>query len=208
MSTKTNSPKAYHHGDLRRALIEAGLAILRDDGIESITLRNVASVASVSHSASYHHFQTKSGLLAAIATSGFETMVATIEDLAGSLEPNDPVGRLRAIGRGYVLFATQNPQLFRLMFRPELTLPDSHPQLKEAEQKTFGTLFSAVQAYLQGVSNQHLDPRIASGFAWSTVHGISTLYLDRVLGETPVGQIELEDLTKEVLELIIGALNR
>ncbi|MEQ1824797.1 MAG: TetR-like C-terminal domain-containing protein [Pirellula sp.] len=210
MSKKREDQKNYHHGDLVPALIGAGLTLLRERGIDAVTLRNVASAASVSHSAPYHYFPTKAALLAAMAASGFDSMNATIELVASELDACEPIAQLRAVGRGYLAFARANPELFRLMFRPELICPNDHPLLKAAEQRTFGALFAAMQAYIAtrkaGPSPVDIDARVASGFAWSTVHGLATLHLDQVFGETPVGQLEFESFANQAVEFVIIAL--
>jgi AcrR family transcriptional regulator len=78
MAASRRARKSYHHGDLAAALVQAGLTLVEEEGIEAVSLRAVARRAAVSHSAPYHHFATKAELLAAIAAAGFDRMVGTL----------------------------------------------------------------------------------------------------------------------------------
>lgn len=206
MPQRRPNPRAYHHGDLERALIDAGLAIVERDGIESLSLRAVARRAKVSHAAPYHHFASKSDLLAAVAAAGFDQMVDTIGQQSQRARAADPFDRLRAVGRGYVQFAMTRPSVFRLMFRPELTRPAEHPRLMEAEARAFATLMETIIAIQQSGCIRATDPRPPAAFAWSTVHGLAMLHIDEVFAETPLGQIRFDRLAAEINETIISGL--
>ena len=101
MAKKT--AKTYHHGDLREALIKAGLTILEKDGVEALTLRACARKAGVSHAAPQHHFAGIDDLLAEIAATGFEDFVESLDQAAA--HATSPVEKLKAMGQGYVAFA-------------------------------------------------------------------------------------------------------
>ncbi len=207
MAAATGVHRPYHHGDLHRVLVEAATRIIEHQGVESISLREVARHAQVSHAAPYHYFANKSALLAAIATEGFHRLVEQIRQLRTEMandkvSSTDPLLPLRCVGRGYVQFALSRPAIFRLMFRPELTQPSKNPELREAEMLAFGALQSAINEYCDAKPDLILDQRIAAAFAWSTVHGFVTLQLDAVFQETPVGQIAVDTVAQEVLRLI------
>src|SRR5262245_58895526 len=127
LARKKQRLRTYHHGNLRPALIDAAMQILQRQGMDAVSLRAVARHARVSHSAPYHHFANEAALLAAMATAGFERMIEAIQFEVARTAKDDPWERLRATGRAYVLFAVQQPSVFRIMFRPELTLPADHP---------------------------------------------------------------------------------
>lgn len=196
----------YHHGDLRRALIDAGTAIVERSGVPGLTLRAVARRAKVSHNAPYHHFAGKSDLLAAVAAAGFDRMLQTIAELATSNRAATPLDRLRAIGLGYMTFAQQNPSVFRLMFRPELTRPADHPVLLDAEARAFGTLLETIMQCQQNGELPAGDPQPLAAFAWSTVHGLAVLHIEQVLHETSLGAQAFERFAKFINELIVSAL--
>lgn len=196
----------YHHGDLERALIDAGLAIVEQGGVEALTLRAVARRAKVSHAAPYHHFKSKAELLAAVAAAGFDRMVSTIGELAEKAQAVEPLDRLRAVGRGYVTFAVTHPSVFRLMFRPEMTQPARHVRLQEAEARAFGMLIEAILALQQSGEVPGHDPRPPAAFAWSCVHGLSMLHLDEVFAETAIGEVPFAELAETINESIISGV--
>jgi AcrR family transcriptional regulator len=206
MPAASRSKKSYHHGDLRAALIEAGLAIVEQAGVEALSLRAVARQAAVSHSAPYHHFATKSELLAAVAAAGFDRLVQAIEQVAATAMPTCQLDGLRAVGTGYLRFALSHPGVFRLMFRPELTQPAEHPELLEAEAKAFGKLLETIVACQAAGELPGSDPRPLAAACWSTVHGLAVLHVEQVLGETPLGQIPIADLAHYAVEAITAGV--
>ena len=204
-ATAKGPPKAaYHHGDLRRALLAAGLDIVRSSGVEALSLRAVARQAKVSHSAPYHHFQNKAGLLAAVAAAGFEQMVAAIDAQAAAAGVKTPLDGLRAVGSGYLRFALENPAVFRLMFRPEMTRPAEHPVLREAEALAFGKLLQTIVLCQQMGELPGQDPLPPSAACWSIVHGLSMLQVEQVLKETPLGSLPFATLVHTVVETVIA----
>lgn len=204
--TTTPKSKAYHHGDLRHSLIEAGLAIVEQEGIEALSLRGVARRAQVSHSAPYHHFADRAGLLAAVAAEGFLRMVAEIQRQATTRPITCALDGLRCVGYGYVEFAAQNPGVFRLMFRPELTRPAQHPPLQQAEALAFGKLLESIIGCQAAGELPTGDPFPLALFAWSGVHGLAVLHVEQVLGETPLGERPFGELAHIVNETIIAGL--
>lgn len=203
---KKAAKRTYHHGNLQPALVDAGLRIVASRGVAALSLRAVARRARVSHAAPYHHFRSKAELLAAVAAAGFDRLVETIRAEAGRVQRDDPLDRLRAVGRGYLGFAVTHPSIFRLMFRPELTRPAQHPRLREAEARAFGTLMETLIACQEVGRLPKADPRLPAALAWSAVHGLAMLHLDGVLAETPIGQVRFETLSAEVNEAIVTGL--
>jgi AcrR family transcriptional regulator len=167
---------AYHHGDLRPALLQASLALIEEGGIGALSLREVARKAGVSHNAPYHHFKDRGSLLAALAEDGFATLAREMA-AARAAEP-DSRKRLEACGQAYIRFALGSRARFKLMFRPELTGPDSAPALVPAAQAALETLTAAVvEAQASGLAPPG-DPRPLVLTCWSAVHGLASLWLD------------------------------
>src|ERR1700683_2993238 len=104
---------SYHHGDLRDALVLAARTILEKRGLAALSLRAAARAAGVSPAAPYHHFADKKALLDAVAAQGFDALTSAMEKPMA--KKTDPDARLDASGIGYVVFALENPALFRLM---------------------------------------------------------------------------------------------
>lgn len=179
--------RAYHHGDLRRALLDASLTLVEESGIGALSLREVARKAGVSHNAPYHHFADKGALMAAIAHDGFQRLAAAMAAARDSVDDDDPMGRLEACGVAYVTFAVRSPAHFRVMFRPELADYSCHPELKQAATPPFETLVHAIEACQRAGVAPPGDPMPLVLTCWSAVHGLSALWLDGPLSQDPKG---------------------
>src|SRR5690349_3367842 len=107
----------YQHGNLREALVQAGLKLLAEGGVEGLSLRAAAQLAGVSHAAPYRHFKDKDALVAAIAEQGFRLLTASmraeLEQLGAGADTHQ---RMRALGQGYVRFAREHPGYLGVIF--------------------------------------------------------------------------------------------
>ena len=177
MSTSSRARRAYHHGDLEVALTRAAGKILEKEGVEALSLRQVARRAGVSHNAPYRHFSDREALLAALAAEGFEQLGAAQRKVAEA-------GGLRAMGEAYIRFALLNPQRFRLMFGGRITIA-RHARLREVATRAFAGLSGALSTRVpeaQGAGD-------ASIAAWALVHGLAQLLLgDRIAAEAKHGR--------------------
>ena len=170
--------KSYHHGDLRRVLIETALGVIRDEGIRGITLRKIARLAGVSHAAPAHHFKDLSGLLAAVAEKGFDDLFLALTVAIDAADTDDPLVRFKAAGMAYVAFAAAEPASIKAMFHPLLADRRSYPSLEVASRRPFDLLLSSVADCQQAGMLKAMDSRAAALFAWCTVHGLSALITD------------------------------
>ena len=121
LSGRKEELRAYHHGDLRNALVEAAVAAARVNGPEAVVVRDMARQVGVSHNAAYRHFASREDLLMAVAEVGLGGLAATMRDELDVTPPRrDPAERarrrLRAIGRAYVSYAMAEPGLFRTIW--------------------------------------------------------------------------------------------
>ena len=178
--------RPYHHGDLRQALIRSALEILSEAGVGGLSLRAAARRAQVSAMAPYRHFADKEALLAAVAEYGFRELAARLT--AATATAADPRAGLAALGVAYVLFACDQPSLFKLMFGPTIEQKSAHPALDEAGGACFNALRQAVAAakFFDGDSDAG-DVALA---CWSLVHGLSALIVDGRLAEYDSGPAE------------------
>lgn len=174
MSTSSISGR-YHHGDLRRALLDAAMDMLEAEGAAGLGLRELARVVGVSAAAPYRHFDSKTSLLEALAITGYQRF----SRMMGEAERDSaPEQRIAIMGQTYVRFALANPNLFRLMFSPDLKR-DNRPGLRMAADAAFDTLRAVTAALPEG------DKRIAALKAWAQVHGLAVLLLDGQIALRP-----------------------
>lgn len=184
MSTSHNSP--YHHGNLRRALLEAALLILERDGEAGLQLRDLARAVGVSAGAPYRHFDSRAALLEALAVTGFQRFTKAMLDVAA----RNPPDMLAAMGKTYVLFALNNKGLFRLMFSSQVRR-DNRPGLRMAADAAFDTL--------RKVSGGDARAgRVAALAAWARVHGLAVLLLDGQI--TVQAGEDIEALISEIID--------
>ncbi len=166
----------YHHGNLRPALVKAGLALIARGGPGALTLRAAARRAGVSQTAPYNHFADKQALLAAVAEQGFRAVADEMRQAATGHD-TDPLGRLRSLGLAYVNFARAHPAHFRVMFGPEVGDNAAHPTLQAATTETFDLLRTTV-ADCQGAGLMVGDPVTMAVRLWSAIHGLTSLLVD------------------------------
>jgi AcrR family transcriptional regulator len=171
--------RPYHHGDLRRAVLDAALEVIATSGPGAVSLRDLARRAGVSHAAPAHHFKDKAGLLTAIAVEGNELLAVSLTE-GLTEDPND----LRGLGVRYVRFALDHPAHFEVMFRPDLYHQDA-PEVVAARGRPAQLLRGAVDAL--SAERQGPDAELARLAAWSLAHGFVTLSrggnLERVVGD-------------------------
>jgi AcrR family transcriptional regulator len=178
----------YHHGNLRRALMDAALEIIREQGVDALTLRDLARRTGVTHAAPHHHFRDKTALLTALCDEGLlmlDQAMTAAEERSGT----DPTERLIAVGRAYVMFAAEDSDYFTVMYRPEPYRPDCEQVACPAAGRVWGHLIDGIVACQQaGVAPQG-DPLPIAIHLWSLVHGLSTLWISGSLS-FPDGSIK------------------
>jgi AcrR family transcriptional regulator len=193
---------AYQHGNLREALIQAGLKLLSEGGLEKLSLRAAAQLAGVSHAAPYRHFRDKDALVAAIAEQGFLLLTARMQEEEKRVSASDLPARLSAIGVGYVAFAIEHPGYFRVIFGGLACEDAITPELQAAGNAAFQVLRGLVG---EGVASGVLragDPDEMALAAWSLVHGLGMLAIDGALAHRIVGATALKR-TAERLTLLL-----
>ncbi len=165
-----NQPRGYHHGDLRPKLVAAARQLLEAEGLEAVTLRAVAAASGVSRQAPYHHFADKSALLAAVAANGFEALATAMTALMD--KEAAPAGRMEASGVGYVVFALENPALFRLMFGGSGENFETDVELVRCRGRAHQVMTDA----LKDLGPRSPDDLETGGVAaWAVVHGLADL---------------------------------
>ncbi len=171
------SKSAHHHGNLRAALIESGMAILIEEGLNKLTLRRCAARAGVSHAAPAHHFDGVAGLRAAISEEGFRIFRNYMLDARNNVGP-DPHDRIKAICRGYIYFATDHPALFELIF--SIKIISDLQDFPGSDKLAIGydVLHDTCTPFVEAGH----DPIVVETQVWSLVHGFGTLMLTNRFG--------------------------
>jgi AcrR family transcriptional regulator len=177
------SEKTYHHGDLKNALIAAGIEILAQEGVHGLSLRQVALKAGVSHAAPYAHFADKQALIAAISTAGYQKVQERVERVLGEYA-NDPMQLLARTGWEYVQFAVTEPAHFKITFSGVVEKEKDYPALVEAARKSFA-LLTEVVARCQAAGVLRPGPAdLTAVSVWGAIHGFLTLSLEGQLSHT------------------------
>lgn len=162
---------AYHHGDLRKALIQAGWDLIEEAGIKALTLRAVASRLNVTQTASAYHFGDKEGLEAAIATECFRRLTSMLTRLRA--KSTEPKSCLAGMLRGYLEFSQSFPAGFALMFSARLARNSRHAELLAASRICYDLLEDAVLRVLANDGDDDECVRNATVAAWSLIHGLA-----------------------------------
>lgn len=211
METAKKTParvrETFRHGDLRRALLEAGIELARDGGPSAVVLREATRRAGVAPNAAYRHFRSHSDLLLAVRAAALSGLALSIERQLAAVRRNASpadVARasLRAVGTGYLKFAFTETGLFRTAF--------SSPEPVEADRDTAKTGKSGLNPFQ--LLGSALDLLVEAGvlprerragaeyIAWSAVHGMAFLVIEGPLHGAPRKGIQA--LTERLLEMV------
>lgn len=217
MDRKISTPKprtTYRHGDLRRALLDAGIELARGGGPQAVVLREATRRAGVVPNAAYRHFASREALLQAVRAEALSAVARAMEaELAGlspRLKPADRArASVRAVGTGYLKFALAEPGLFRTAFsasedlQEELIegMPKAHPERAgDSGLNPFELLGGALDRLVEtGAMPAERRPG-AEFVAWSAVHGLAMLVIDGPLG--PVVGPQIESVGARLLDMV------
>jgi AcrR family transcriptional regulator len=194
--------RGYHHGDLRRALLEASLEIIEERGVAQLSLRAVARRVGVSHAAPKHHFGDLRGLCCAVAEEGYRQLGEHMARARGAEPGARPIEAFKRVGMAYVDFAARHPGHFRAMFHPELADRADLPSLQRAAEAAYELLLDALRAAQEAGEVRAGDTRDLALGAWSMVHGLAALAVDRQLrgkGFSSTRPVELADALTDQL---------
>jgi AcrR family transcriptional regulator len=195
---QVKSARPYHHGDLRRVVIETAQDMLREDKGWQFTLREVARRAGVSHAAPYKHFPDKSALLAELATLGFNQLKGQIA--AAIAQPSGSArAEFMSAARAYIFFGTANPSLYRLMFSADVDRT-AFPTLDEAGAGAFAELLGVLERGRQSGAFRAQPARSQAAASWALVHGFTMLAIDGQLLPEKVGPDPANAVLTSLLE--------
>jgi hypothetical protein len=187
------------HGDVRRLVLDAAIAIIDATGAESLSMREVARQAGVSHQAPYHYFKDRSGIFAAISEEGFNKLASAFRDVRDEENVSGELAAKRGF-QAYLGFARENTGHFRVMFRTDICGIGTHESTTIAADSAFEELLNMVARTI----GSSINPKDSFTFAimlWSNAHGLATLVLDGPLArKMPPGE-DLEIQIQAVINL-------
>ena len=187
MKAASRKPKgAYHHGDLERALVEAALETIREEGVRAFTLRSVGARVGVSRTALYRHFDDKAALLARVAAEGFRILYDTMERAMANSSATAG-DTLQVMAAAYVHFALSNQSHYEAMFGGYLEDWGRYPHLIQQAEAAFTQLVNAIRREQAAGGIGSGDPVELAEITWALSHGISTLGVARHLPRTATG---------------------
>lgn len=202
---KRKSQDSYHHGNLRMAAIETALDMVAHEGAENITLRELTRRLGTSRSAIYRHFDNKEALMQAVIIAGFERLDNVISPHF-EMKTLDVKTRLMQMGRAYMNFAIENPDLYRLLFGEKaMQEREAVCDLENTDQAVgFHALVNLlVEGQQSGVFREE-DPFLQASAVWALIHGLSSLIID--------GHLMIKDVADDVLiacdKILLEGLNR
>jgi len=200
-------PKTYHHGDLRNALIVAGLELLSEGGAATLDLRKVARKAGVSHAAPYRHFTDKQALIAAINEEGFNRLAERIES-ALKIAAHKALEQLQGIALAYVQFSVDNPWLMREMFSGLIIEREAFASLNVASKKVIMFYIEVVRRGQEDGDIIDGDPGALAGVLWSMLHGIAMLTIERQMRPYTDGPDGIKNVTSFGIQMLYEGLSR
>lgn len=198
--------QSYHHGDLRQALLQAGIELAAERGPDAVVLREATRRVGVSPNAAYRHFADRDALLEAVSDAAMARLAESIDVVFSAIPAGDPkevaCAQLRAVGMGYVSFAVDHPGLFRTAF----FVPSDMERAAIAEKAGPGgrTPFEMLTVAIDGLVASGLMPGArrpnAEFLAWSSVHGFALLVIDGPLRALPRPAIDAT--TERIVDMV------
>jgi AcrR family transcriptional regulator len=185
--------KNYHHGDLKNALVTAGINILVKEGTAGLTLRKVARKAGVSHAAPYAHFSDKQALIAAISTEGFKHLYDAMDKAITPFE-GDPLKQLVTGAWAYVQFGVSDPDHFKVTFSGVLERERDYPAFVEISHKTFGRVVSIVNDCQRAEVLCKGSPELLAVSIWAQLHGLVSLLIEGQISHTVLDEHSLREM--------------
>jgi len=198
------SENEYHHGELRKALIETGRKLMEKTGIEKLSIRSLAMEIGVSHNAPYRHFKNKNELLAAIANEGYHELYLAMKSSA-SEDTDDISEQIRSAAFKYIKLTVDNPEMTRLMFGGVLIIK-SYPELSITASNAYEALKDIVRNGIQNGQLKRIDTETGASALWSVVHGISMILQAEQYPSAEMKDEVIRDTTQSVINVILNGM--
>lgn len=191
---------------LKDDCVREALAIIEEEGVERLSLRDVARRLGVSHQAPYKHFPSRDHILAEIVRRAFEAFARHLDERPRSPDPYEDLG---SMGRAYLDYARERPLSYRLMFGTPLPDPAEHPAMMESARHAFSLLRDCLLRIreVEGRPATAEAAELDALFVWSTMHGLSGILQSHTLPTLGLSSAVLGAATEHTLRRIGGALS-
>ncbi|QOZ32650.1 TetR/AcrR family transcriptional regulator [Bradyrhizobium sp. CCBAU 53421] len=207
-AARAPAAKPYHHGDLRRVLIEAAMQLVGEGGPEAVSVREAARRAGVSPGAPFRHFPSRDALMNAVAEEAQRRFGAEIEAALADAPPGDPLGRFRCLGIAYLRWAMQNPTHFEIISSRRFFDHDrsagvssDNAELISLTARTLAEAFSAGQLAARDLKQVQIAGR-------ALVYGFARMHIDGHLPRWGVTEAEAEQMAADIVDLFIAGIAR
>jgi AcrR family transcriptional regulator len=194
----------YHHGDLKKALIQAGVEILAEEGVGGLSLRKAARRAGVSHGAPYAHFADKQMLIAAIASDGHKIINDRLTSVITEYR-DDPLQQLVGAALAIVQFGLESPALYKITFSGTIQDEHSHAEFMQYSQSNMQLLKTIVsrcrEAEILNSNSMDIETQVAG--LWGLIHGLVSLWIQGQLPSSLMKRVKPEELVIAALQQIV-----
>lgn len=190
----------YHHGNLRRALLDATLQLIAEQGPDTFSLREVTRRVGVDHRAAYKHFEDRAALLVELSLEGYAVLAAASDAALAAAPADDTGARLVAMAQATLRFATQHPALYRLMTGPRLNADGRFPALEAVLKQRMARLVLEIEAGVKRGELMQLDALEASITFWAALSGLCSLV---VSGRVRLRGDKLNDYAARTLGFVV-----
>jgi AcrR family transcriptional regulator len=195
----------YHHGDLKRVLLEVAIYLLKKEGYQSLSLRKIAKLAGVSQSAPYRHYNDLEELYADIASEGLKLLTTKLKKVKTRYSKY-PLLQFRESGIAYVEFAIKNPDLFQIMYGNQILSHSKYEFLIQSEEEAFLILKNILmECKEQGLIKTN-EIEQASMSAWTMVHGLAVLLAGKQVMFRNIDLKNAKTITKEMIQFLYVGL--
>jgi AcrR family transcriptional regulator len=207
-ASRAPEPKPYHHGDLRRVLIEAALQLVSEGGMDAVSVREAARRAGVSPGAPFRHFPSRDALMQAVAEEAQRRFRAEIEAALAAAPAGDPLGRFRCLGLAYLRWAMRNPTHFEVISSRRLfdhdkaaAISSDNAELIALTEQTLAEAFAAGQLRTPDLKQVQIAGR-------ALVYGFARMNIDGHFPRWGVAAPEAERTAEAILDLFIEGIAR
>ena len=202
------APKPYHHGDLRRVLIDAALKLAEEGGPAAVSVREAARRAGVSAAAPFRHFASRDALMTAVAEEAQRRFRAEIGAALAAAPADDPLGRFRSFGLAYLRWAMRNPAHFEIISSGRYFDHDRARDLSRDNTELIGLTERMLSEALAKGQLRSSDLKTVQIAGRALVYGFARMKIDRHFPRWGVSEDKVEAMAEAVLDLFVAGIGK